>query len=64
MGAEDRQNVMGVVIFLSNIVSSISIIMINKQLMGSAGYGFNFGACDASAQPVTLVVGNAAAKGS
>mmetsp|Transcript_12657 Transcript_12657/g.21438 ORF Transcript_12657/g.21438 Transcript_12657/m.21438 type:complete len:347 (+) Transcript_12657:165-1205(+) len=42
MGAEDRQNVVGVVIFLSNIVSSISIIMINKQLMGSAGYGFNF----------------------
>eukprot|EP00240_Pyramimonas_obovata_P004109 CAMPEP_0118925814 /NCGR_PEP_ID=MMETSP1169-20130426/3637_1 /TAXON_ID=36882 /ORGANISM="Pyramimonas obovata, Strain CCMP722" /LENGTH=343 /DNA_ID=CAMNT_0006867217 /DNA_START=141 /DNA_END=1172 /DNA_ORIENTATION=- len=42
MGAEDRSNVVGAVIFLSNICSSISIIMINKQLMGSAGYAFNF----------------------
>jgi len=44
MGAEDQSNVLGVFMFLLNGLSSITIIMVNKQLMSKGGYGFNFGA--------------------
>lgn len=42
MGAEDQSNVLGVFMFLLNGLSSITIIMVNKQLMSKGGYGFNF----------------------
>jgi len=42
MGAEDRSRVVGVLVFLANGISAISIIMVNKQLMSSEGYGFKF----------------------
>jgi hypothetical protein len=44
MGVEDQSNVVGVAMFVLNGLSSISIIMVNKQLMSKGGYGFNFGA--------------------
>eukprot|EP00241_Pyramimonas_parkeae_P006620 CAMPEP_0114251570 /NCGR_PEP_ID=MMETSP0058-20121206/15344_1 /TAXON_ID=36894 /ORGANISM="Pyramimonas parkeae, CCMP726" /LENGTH=334 /DNA_ID=CAMNT_0001365387 /DNA_START=35 /DNA_END=1039 /DNA_ORIENTATION=+ len=42
MGADDRANVVSAFLFISNITASISIIMVNKQLMHKGGYGFNF----------------------
>lgn len=42
MGVEDQSNVVGVAMFVLNGLSSISIIMVNKQLMSKGGYGFNF----------------------
>ena len=39
-----RSRVVDLGVWSLNISTSVGIIMINKQLMGATGYGFNFGA--------------------
>jgi hypothetical protein len=48
MGEDDRKRAVDALAWALNIFASVSIVMVNKQLMGSDGFGFSFGAC---AQP-------------
>jgi hypothetical protein len=43
MGAEERKLVQDTGAFLMNVLSAVAIIFVNKKLMSSKGYGFNFG---------------------
>lgn len=43
MAEGDRKRVVDAFAWALNIFASVAIVMVNKQLMGSAGYGFSFG---------------------
>lgn len=43
MESEKKPRISNVGAWGMNIVSSVGIIMVNKQVMSSGGYGFSFG---------------------
>ena len=44
MGIEDKQLALSAFAWIFNVSTSVTIVFINKVLMGSTGYAFNFGA--------------------
>uniref|UniRef100_A0A061RYX6 Sugar phosphate transporter domain-containing protein n=1 Tax=Tetraselmis sp. GSL018 TaxID=582737 RepID=A0A061RYX6_9CHLO len=42
MGTEDKKLVQDTAAFALNVISSVAIIFVNKELMGASGYGFKF----------------------
>lgn len=43
MGEDDRKRAVDAFAWSLNIFASVAIVMVNKQLMGSSGFGFSFG---------------------
>ena len=44
MPAEDKKLAMSAFAWSFNVSTSVAIVFVNKVLMGSGGYGFQFGA--------------------
>lgn len=45
MGVAEQKLVMDMVAWAGNVSSSVMIIFVNKVLMNTTGYGFQYGAC-------------------
>ena len=43
MGEDDRKRAVDAMAWSLNILASVAIVMVNKQLMGGSGFGFSFG---------------------